>query len=203
MRTNISHANMDYKAGVIPLYKIKENVVSPHDRLCFLFSGAITNHTGFPMAFNVFKSLPDVDLFVSGFGNISGYNIEDYPNIHYLGYLDYDEYLKLYDKVDVCLSLRDPDFPENANNFPSKILEYFSYNKIVISTINYPELAGFRYVKSEYKEDALCEIVMELSSGNKQDLIELSDNREALKLNFSVESWMESFNKIELNAKKD
>ncbi len=197
MRTDIIHSNMVFKSGIIPSEKIKEKIEKTNENLVFLFSGAIMDHAGFPLAFNVFKKMSNVELYISGHGNLSKYNFDEYPNIHYLGYMEYEEYLKLYDKVDVCLSLRNPDFPENKNNFPSKILEYFSYNKIVISTIDYPELKDFRFVKSEYDEYSLSKIIQELNSKTNKELCELMDNRDALKKHFSIQSWIESFEEIE------
>lgn len=197
MRTNISNANMRFKAGVISSDKIKQSIKETRDRLTYLFSGSISSHAGFPLAFEVFSKMPNVELYISGHGDIGNYDFDAYANIHYLGYLDYEDYIKLYDKVDVCLSLRDPSFPENNNNFPSKILEYFMYNKIVISTIEYPELIGFNYIKTDFSKHGLCHVINQLELKPKDDLVIFKDNQKALYNNFSVESWKLAFEEVE------
>ena len=46
----------------------------------------------------------------------------------------------------ICLNLRNPYLLENNNNFPSKILDYFSKGKIVLSTMQYSEIDGANYI---------------------------------------------------------
>lgn len=143
LRSPITHPNFICKAGVMAKEKIQPINKQPKAQsLRFLFSGKLDAITGFPLVLGAFKQLPDIELYVSGLSEVDIEALKAYPNIHYFGYMEYAEYLELYKRVDVCLSLRDPQFEENLNNFPSKILEYFSYGKIVLSTINYPELRG-------------------------------------------------------------
>lgn len=197
-RTKINNNNLLYKAGVMSKSKIKPvKTYSTNKKLNYLFSGNLDNHTGFPLALEVFKELPELDLYVTGNGKVDIKDIEKYPNIHFLGYLDYREYLNIYTKVDVCLSFRNPNYEENNNNFPSKILEYFAYGKIVLSTINYPELNGFNYIKSSYSKEAIKECINNLSNANINELNKLCDNKRAILTNFSEDSWLLAINKIE------
>lgn len=39
--------------------------------------------------------------------------------------MKYEDYLCLLDSATICLNLRNPNLPENNNNFPSKVLDYF------------------------------------------------------------------------------
>ena len=196
-RTEITHPNMDYIAGIIPIDKIMKKTSNPNDKLRFLFSGILGRHTGFDLAIDVFEKLPDCELYVTGFGELDSVNFNKYINIKYLGYLSYEEYLKLYNEVDICLSFRDPKFPENINNFPSKILEYFSFNKIVISTISYPELKDFKYFSCDYKIENVTKIIEHVCRLQKNKLISYFDNSEALKNNFSEIKWRNTLNRIE------
>lgn len=197
-RTSISHNNMQYKAGIIPFDLIKTpKSFTKKNNLKFLFSGCLGNHTGFPMALDIFKEMPDCELYISGNGKINRDELSSYKNIHYLGYLEYNEYLQLYDKIDVCLSLRDPNYSENDNNFPSKILEFFCYGKIVISTIKYPEINGFNYLSCLYDKNEIIKIIMNLQDTDIKTLNLYQDNRTALKKNFSIESWIDLFTKVE------
>lgn len=197
-RTTICNKRLIYKAGVILTSKIKEpQLYRSKRKLNFLFSGSLNNHTGFPLALEVFKQLPHVDLYISGNGKVDIEDLKYYPNIHYLGYLEYRDYLKLYDKIDVCLSLRNPDYEENIHNFPSKIIEYFAYGKIVLSTLAYPELEDFNYVKSSYSVGALKQCVNALADADYNELNEFCDNKDAMLAKFSECSWNKAINEIE------
>lgn len=197
-RTKIRHSNFICKAGIIPSNRIKTvETYEQSKRLSFLFSGSLDNYTGFPLALEAFKQLPDYELYISGIGEVDEQELKQYPNIHYLGYMSYDDYLHFYEKVDVCLSLRNPDFEENMNNFPSKILEYFSYGKIVLSTLEYPELLDFEYSLCKYDIEDLKRAIIHLQSASIETLNALCNNRNALITNFSEESWKSAFSKLE------
>lgn len=197
-RTNIENKRMVYKAGIISSSKVKiPRLYNSKKKLKYLFSGNLGEHTGFPLALEVFKKLPQVELYISGIGEVDMTDLSRYPNIHYLGYMEYEDYLTLYDKVDVCLSLRNPDYEENRNNFPSKIIEYFAYGKIVLSTLDYPELRDFDYIKSTYSVDALKQSVKILSEIEIDELNRLCNNRDSLLANFSESSWHKVINEIE------
>lgn len=197
-RTNIENKRMVYKAGIISSSKVKvPKLYNSKKKLKFLFSGNLGEHTGFHLALEVFKQLPQVELFISGNGEVNMADLSRYPNIHYLGYMEYEDYLTLYDKVDVCLSLRNPDYEENRNNFPSKIIEYFAYGKIVLSTLAYPELMNFNYIKSTYSVDALKQSIKYLSEIEIDELNRLCNNRDSLLINFSESSWHKVINEIE------
>lgn len=197
-RTSIKHRNIQYKAGIIPspcINKVKP--MAQCGNLKFLFSGNLGAHTGFPLALEVFKELPTCELYISGNGKVDVEVLKSYPNIHYLGYLSYEDYLNLYNKVDVCLSLRNPEYEENNNNFPSKILEYFCYRKIVLSTINYPELRDFHFLHCNYSKMDIKDMIAKLQSFSKNELSRYQDNVKALQQNFSEESWRKCFELIE------
>lgn len=192
------HRNITYKAGVISKEKIREVISSsPKKKLTFLFSGNLGNHTGFPMALEVFKEMPQCQLLISGHGNVDIESLSSFHNIQYLGYMEYDEYLKMYEKVDVCLSFRNPAYPENEYNFPSKILEYFCYGKFVLSTIEYPELKGFMYLHCDYDKESVKQKIEEIINMDIDAYNKYRDNRQSLMEAFSVDSWKQAFLTIE------
>lgn len=199
-RTEISNPNMEYIAGIIPIQKIQKESIITNKKLKFLFSGVLAKHTGFDIAIEVFKQLPNCELYVSGLGELTNMEFDNYHNIHFLGYLSYEEYLKLYKTIDVCLSFRNPVLPENNNNFPSKILEYFSYNKIVISTISYPELIDFNYFSCKFRIEDIKKTIEEICVMRHSKLNEYKDNSSALKNNFSEVRWSDALLNIEING---
>ena len=199
-RSLINHKNELSLAGIISSIDIKPfTPLLKNKKLVFLFSGVLNDITGLPLAINVFKHLKNIDLYISGVGSFNIKEIDKYSNIHYLGYLDYKTYINLYDKIDVCLSLRNPQYKENINNFPSKIIEYFTFNKIVISTINYPELNGCKYLYSEYSENKLIQTIYNLGKLNIKELNKLRNNNNILIEKFSTKKWIEAFKYIENN----
>ncbi len=196
-RTLLNNKNIQYLAGILPLSKITNRHFEKKERFTFLFSGVLGDHTGLKLAIETFKLLPEFTLIISGIGSIDDAQFLGYKNIKYLGYLLYSDYLKLYDKVDVCLSLRDPNYAENANNFPSKIVEYFSQNKIVISTIDYPELRNFNYFKCEYNAHLLSDLIVVIQNMSEHELVKYANNNRSLADEFSEKKWKDIFNLIE------
>lgn len=90
--------------------------------------------------------------------------------------MKYEDYLCLLDSATICLNLRNPNLPENNNNFPSKVLDYFSKGKIVLSTISYPEIKGANYILSEYNEAAITKSIQDIINMDINELLKYSDN---------------------------
>ena len=191
--------NLHIKAGIIDeemLNRSVENVRS--DKITFLFSGTLTPVTGYEMALKVFSQIPEAQLFVSGNGAFPDI-YRKYENIHFMGNLPYNDYLELLESVTVCLNFRNPNLPENNNNFPSKILDYFSRHKIVLSTMSYPEIEGANYIYSDFDESVLIKKVMDIVAMGVDNLTEYTNNTMFLRENFSVSSCK---NMIRLVEKK-
>jgi len=200
-RINFRHKNIIYKAGVMSLDKIRRFYPTKfNEKLVFLFCGNMGNHTGFPLVIDVFSEMANCELYISGKNPSIDVDFSKYPNIHYLGYMEYDDFIKLYEKVDVCLSFRNPSYPENYYNFPSKIIEFFSQNKIVLSTLDYPELQGFKYICCKYDRDSVIDCINHLLSMPDEQLNKYRNNSEMLINNYSVESWKEAMVKLEENT---
>ena len=99
-----------------------------------------------------------------------------YTNLHFFGNMKYEDYLCLLDSATICLNLRNPNLPENNNNFPSKVLDYFSKGKIVLSTISYPEIKIKNYSLSEYNEAAITKSIQDIINMDINELLKYSDN---------------------------
>lgn len=142
-----------------------------------ILSGSLGKTTGFELALKAFSKYPDFELFISGskfryteeeFNKL----LEDYvvssPNIHFLGLMDYKDYISIVDSCDIALSLRNPKDIEHLYNFPSKILEYLSKSKIVVSTIKYDSLPENIYFASEFEDQSLIHTI--------QGIIDMKDD---------------------------
>ena len=182
--------------GIIDDKMLCDNV-NPNNKIIFLFSGTLSKITGFEMALKTFSKIPQAQLYISGNGSF----LDDYAcfkNIHFMGNLEYDKYLELLNSSTVCLNFRDPKLAENNNNFPSKILDYFSRGKIVLSTIMYPEIDGANYLYCSFNETSIINMVNEILKMPIPELKKYSYNNEFLKNNFSLDAWKKAFKAIEM-----
>lgn len=88
----------------------------------------------------------------------------------------------------------------NHYNFPSKILETLAYNKIVISTIEYPELNGVNYLCVPYDKEKLTTYIKNLintDSKNNTTITACLNNTEILIKKYSEEAWYDVFRSME------
>jgi glycosyltransferase involved in cell wall biosynthesis len=135
-----------------------------------LFSGSIGYTTGVDVAIEAMNFLPNYHLLITG--KLYGINIEEleillakskYKNVDFLGNLSYEEYLNLLNQSSVTLSLRDPKDVQHFYNFPSKIVEYLSFNKFVVSTINYGEISKNLLV-SNFDGQSVSDVISTIDS---------------------------------------
>ena len=124
------------------------NNISKMKKKTILFSGSLGYSTGINLAIKTMDLLPEYVLHISG--KLYDITLDEifilinsskFKNIEYHGVLHFQDYLDLLLQCEYALSLRNIHLEEHKYNFPSKIAEYLSYNKKVISTINYPSVA--------------------------------------------------------------
>lgn len=167
----------------------------------FLLSGALSEEISMlPMVLDAFSKLPDCELHITGSkGNedlLQEY-AKTFSNIHWHGQLPFKDYLELLHDVSFQLSTRDIRFPENQCNFPSKIIEALYHNRIVISTIQYPQLNGVKYftvspVKKDFRDD-----IKRIVSLSQTDLLSYANQGDLVSSMYSVEVWNTAMEKIE------
>lgn len=203
LHKKLKHQNSLVLPGILPSFhnnhfdKKKREV----NRKQFLFSGAIEEYTGILLALEVFKELDEFELIISGTGNC----IEEvkktallYKNITYIGFVPYEEYLETINDIDFILSFRNPDIPENLNNFPSKIIESFFYQKIVLTTMEYDQLSRDSYFYSRYDKDSVIGAIKAISLIENQKLIHMMEkNRKIALEKYSSRAWEKAFDIVE------
>lgn len=115
-----------------------------------LYSGVMNQYGGVDLLLDAFALMrdPNVRLWICGRGD----NRKIQPmlradtRITFLGYLAEDELRRISRQAWVMVNPRPGHVSGNEHNFPSKVLEYFSYGKPVVSTLT-PGLApGYREV---------------------------------------------------------
>lgn len=186
--------------GVVPVSTMQYPKIKELKKT-FLLSGVLSEEISMlSTVLNAFSKLPDCELHITGCkGNeqmLQQY-AKEYSNIFWHGQLPFKEYLDLLHSISFQLSTRDIRFPENQCNFPSKIIEALYHNRIVVSTIHYPQLEGVRYFsvspgRKEFLHDLksivdLSEAVL-LSYANQGDLV---------KTLFSANVWKNVMEEIE------
>jgi len=90
----------------------------------------------------------DFELWISGFGDTSVFSKslpQQDKRIKYLGLLTENELHDMYEEADVFLNPRPVNMSGNENNFPSKLFNYLSWKKPIISTWT-------KSLSPEYKE---------------------------------------------------
>lgn len=193
-------ANTTVLAGVVPVSAGQEPLMTVPNKKFFL-SGVLREEIAqTSMVLEAFSKLPECELHITG--KIDNETLvtryaERFDNIIWHGMVTYDEYLKLLHCCTFVLSTRDPQFPENQCNFPSKIIESLLHNRIVVSTIQYKQLEGISYldVPSEIKTFIKC--ITNVSSLNKSSLLEYANQGEKVAEMFSTRVWNETLKEIE------
>lgn len=167
----------------------------------FLISGVLSENIAMlSMLLEAFSTQPELRLHITGKApdeELIARYIKRCPNIVYHGMVAYEEYLRILNKCPFQLSTRNPQMPENRCNFPSKIMEALLHNRIIISTIHYPQLEGIRYfeVGADVKTFT-CDIRQIVAMG-ESELRTYANQSEEVKRRFSTEVWNETICKIE------
>lgn len=200
-----SHKNLYIKSGIIDSNISDCEIQTYTNKKRCLFAGSLNPHAGIELALRAFACIPDMELLITGEGRgekmIREY-AHQFGNIKYLGFLEYSEYLEILSQNDIVLSFRNPKFPENKYNFPSKILEFFINGKIVISSINYKSIDENVYFHSEYSINSLTQILNEIKGTSDAKLYELRVKAKNFAANnFSHEVWRILVKNVENNIK--
>lgn len=167
----------------------------------FLLSGILSEEISMlTVVLDTFSKLPDCELHITGSkGNedLLKQYVERYANIHWHGQLPFNEYVDLLHSVTFQLSTRNPQMPENQCNFPSKIIEALHHNRIIISTIYYPQLEEVKYFTvNPAKENFLNDIKKIVNSPN-DTLLKYANQGVLVSRLFSVKVWNDAMEKIE------
>ncbi len=165
-----------------------------------MYSGLLSNVTGVDILIETIKKCRNnnIEFIITGRGSLSD-EIKQLANVDervkYYAFVEKEKYLDLLKSSNVLINPRNMNFKQNANNFPSKILEYLATGKIIISTKfpGYSKFEGYMLFCESNSESLLEEIHNCYVSINDEMIINIyKRNRE-----FAQEfSWREQVNKI-------
>ena len=170
-------------------------------RKTFLLSGVLSEGIAqLSLVLKSFSQLSECDLYITGNkGNetlLNAYS-DKYPNIHWCGQLPFSQYMELLHKITFQLSTRDPKAPENECNFPSKIIEALLHNRVVVSTIHYPQLNAIQYLEVESNTDAFVSGIQSILRMTDDELLTYANQGELVSQLFDVHQWYKIMNDIE------
>ena len=152
------------------------------------------------MVLDVFSKLPDCELHITGSkGNeeLLKQYADRYVNIHWHGQLPFKDYLELLHSVTFQLSTRNPQMPENQCNFPSKIIEALHHNRIIISTIEYPQLDRVKYFTVNPEKEKFYGEIKDISNLPEEKLLRYANQRVVIENFFSKMVWLNAMVRIE------
>lgn len=152
------------------------------------------------MVLDVFSKLSEYELHITG---IKGNELmlqqyaNNHSNIHWHGQLPFNVYMELLHHITFQLSTRDINFPENQCNFPSKIIEALFHNRIIISTIHYPQIEGMKYFTVKPTKEEFHNGIRAIADLSDEELLRYANQGNVVERLFGVEVWNQAMAKIE------
>ena len=133
------HGGIPDRSAPDPHNEVAQSLNRLNDSSIFLYSGSFEYWSGLTLLLKAFINLPfdkPSSLIICGYGPLSVSDqalIDNDKRIHFLGTVSKSDLNNLREKADILVNPR-PLIAENIFNFPSKLLEYMSYGKLIVST---------------------------------------------------------------------
>lgn len=187
--------------GVIPKQRLDAPLIS-EIKPAFLLSGALNEAiTMLSMVLESFSEMPELTLHLSGVllehEDLVKEYASRYDNIIFHGKLPYEKFKELLDTTPFSLNTRNPDFTENQCNFPSKVIEALNNNRIVISTIKYPQLEPLKYLYIGAEKENFKRDLLRIISKPQQELLTFANQGTLAAEMFNSQKWFVMMDKIE------
>jgi len=144
--------------------------------------------------------MPETTLHITGKApdiNLIKKYTDKYNNIIYHGMVSYKEYLQILHHIPFLLSTRNPSYPENQCNFPSKIIEALLHNRIIISTLHYNQLDGINYLEVNSDCEKFMNDIQKIMSMPKSELLQYANQSEEVIKRFNSSIWKAYMEQIE------
>lgn len=124
--------------GGIDAVRFTSRPVHERGRKVLVFAGAMNRWAGASLLVDAFSRtrLPDAELWLCGHGSnadVERAAAED-PRVRYLGLVEEERLQAVCREAAAFVNPRPVDLHENRSNFPSKVLEYLTYGRPVVST---------------------------------------------------------------------
>jgi glycosyltransferase involved in cell wall biosynthesis len=104
-----------------------------------MFSGSLNDMRGIDVFISALEKVKNrVEVIITGKGPLENLVYKGTKNplvkLRYYGHIPYEEYVELLKESDIAISCYKIAHPMNNHIFPSKIIEYMAYGKIVITS---------------------------------------------------------------------
>lgn len=193
--------NLVCMPGVVPFSNNSRPLVQTMKRE-FLLSGALKENIAMhSMVLDAFSEMPELTLHISGVlidhkEKTKKYG-KEFPNIHFHGKMPYNEFNELLSAVPFSLNTRKPTALENLCNFPSKVIEALLYNRIIISTIHYPQLDGITYFEVSADKEEFKRQIRQIAAMDDTELLLYANQGQKAIERYSTKRWNEEMKQIE------
>jgi glycosyltransferase involved in cell wall biosynthesis len=134
-----------------------------------LYAGSFNEYTGVGLLLQAFRRVRSkfAELWICGRGDTRHIRKAAAADgrIKFLGFVPETTLAELFEQASLFVNPRPPSVPGNAHNFPSKILEYLSYCRPVVSTWTEglsPEYRDLLVVAGDASPGALAEAIDEV-----------------------------------------
>jgi hypothetical protein len=179
--------------GGIPKYKSNNITLSP---LNLIFTGTITKLTGIEEFAEQFGDLkiPGIELHIYGKGDFNKlYSLEKkYNNIFIHGYVSILELENAMLNAFAFVNPRNDKEESNQNTFPSKLLEYISYGKPILSSFSNSLDEEFNKLLLLYDSNNIMSLNEQLMVIKNMNNDELTAHKNKLRLYTINNSWEKS-----------
>ena len=167
----------------------------------FLISGVLgENISMMSMLLEAFSKMSEYTLHITGMTDNDAVIKEyasKYKNIIYHGCVPYNEYLDILHSTPFLLSTRNPEYPENQCNFPSKIIEALLHNRIIVSTLHYDQLNGVKYFEVPANTHGFIKAIEHIANLDNKEVEYCANQSYLVKEMFNTNVWYKTISKIE------
>lgn len=196
----LSKLNFSCLPGITPT--INDIPLTDYSKRTFLLSGILNEQiSSISTVIEAFAQVPEATLYITGSLSHNPAiikRISEIPNVWYLGMLSKKDYMKLLDSsATFILSTRNPSYPENKCNFPSKIIEGLSHNKGVVSTISYPQIEGIDYITTGSSVNDIKEAIKRIVLMSDAQISAYINQGKKISEMFSIKVWKNVIEAIE------
>ncbi len=187
--------------GVIPIENNIYKKIKSIEPVFFLSGALKENITMLGMILDAFAEMPDCILHISGIlcdhkEKLYEYTSR-YPNIIFHGKMPYEDFESLLYSIPFSLNTRKPSAVENECNFPSKVIEALRYNRIIISTIKYPQLKDFNYFYVGSTKEEFKASIQSILKRPTDELMKYANQGERAFELFNAKKWFNIMGELE------
>lgn len=124
------------------IFKNKDNTTGVNTKITnkpkAIFSGSLNEIRGIDILLKALEFINyELEILITGKGDLKEEDLRtknNNVNIKYLGFIPYEEYLRLLNDADIGISCYKVNTPMKDSIFPSKIIEYMASGKIIITS---------------------------------------------------------------------